>query len=185
MRRRNDLNTWCFILTAIASLYTALARADADVYVRLNGFSPASVSISPGEVVWFTVADDFGPYCIASPTGAWTPWYLYDYGDSFGIRFNERGDYPYYDQFTWNQGIIHVGTGGGGNLPPTLFIDSPTDGSIFTAPASFDFAVTATDPENGLTQVEFYVGADLIDTLYWGPFTTSVRSPSPTRRRSA
>jgi hypothetical protein len=88
---------------------TVRAWADATVYVRISGFSPASVNIGVHETVYFIVADDNGPYCIQSTTGAWTPWYLFDEGDGFGITFNEAGDYYYRDIFTYNTGVIHVG----------------------------------------------------------------------------
>jgi plastocyanin len=174
MRARNSLTTWVYLLTSWTAISTANVRADADVSVRYRGFSPSSVTISPGETVWFTVMDDNGPYVIQSDTGAWTPWYLFDYGDYVGIQFNQRGDYGYHDIYTGNRGIIHVGTGGGGNTPPSLTIDNPVDGAVFTEPAAFDFAVTASDLENGLVGVEFYVAGLLVDVLYGGPFTTPI-----------
>ncbi len=171
MRQGNTLK-WLSVLGLILAS-TVCVWADATVSVKFNGFSPASVSIQTGETVYFIVADDNGPYCIQSTTGAWTPWYLFDYGDSFGITFNERGDYYYRDAFTYNSGVIHVGTAPT-NVPPSVSITSPTNGTVFIEAASFIFAADATDPDNNLTGVRLYIGTNLVDTLYAAPFSTSV-----------
>ena len=150
------------------------AWADAEVYVRSTGFSPSSVSINPGEVVYFIVGDDNGPYCVQSTTGAWTPWYLWDYGEYFGIQFNERGDYYYRDAFDYSHtGVVHVGTGVT-NVPPSVSITSPTDGAVFTEPASFTFGASASDADNGILAIEFYVDSNLMDTSYTAPFSTVI-----------
>ncbi len=174
MRRINPAPLRGLLFLIFFSLGAAFAWADADVSVRINGFSPSSVSINVGETVWFTVVDDNGPYCIQSTIGAWTPWYLWDYGEGVGIQFNERGDYYYRDAFNYaNTGVVHVGTSVP-NVPPTVTITSPQDGAMFTEPAAFTFAAAVTDPDNGVMSVEFYVGPDLVATLYGEPFSTEV-----------
>ncbi|HEY5913932.1 MAG TPA: Ig-like domain-containing protein [Verrucomicrobiae bacterium] len=173
MRRERNLTALCFTVALMAALGTARAWADAWVSVRISGFSPTSVSINVGETVYFVVADDNGPYCVQSTIGAWTPWYLFDNGDGFGITINERGDYYYRDTFTGHTGVIHVGTGSV-NVPPSVTITSPAEWEVFTEPAAFTFSATVTDSDNGVAAVEFYVEANLIDTLYTGPFSTQV-----------
>lgn len=169
MRGTNTLKT-AFALGVILSA-AAPAWADATVYVRMNGFSPSSVTIGVGETVYFIVADDWGPYCIQSEAGAWTPWYLWDYGDGFGITINERGDYWYRDTFTYNRGVIHVGTP---NVPPSVSITSPGEGAVLSGPASFTFEANASDPDDGVMRVDFYVGSNLVAQVTSAPFSTLV-----------
>ena len=177
MRKGIHLRTICAVLTATAMLSAARTwAADAMVFVTMDGFSPSSVSINVGDSVDFIVDDDNAPYCIQSTTGAWTPWYLWSYGDGVAITFNEKGDYYYRDIFYGNTGVVHVGTGGGGvtNIPPSVSVTAPADGAVFTEPASFAFSANATDTDNGMWAVEFYVGANLVDTVFSMPFSTQV-----------
>lgn len=172
MRRENCLRRLATALVILSSAADVLA--DADVFVRSSGFSPASVTIAVGQSVNFWVDDDYGPYCIQSDTGAWTPWYLWDYGDGLKLTINERGDYAYHDAFTWNRGVIHVGGSVTTNVPPSVSITAPRDGELLTEPASFTFTANVSDPDNGIMCVDFYVGADLVDSLFSAPFSTQV-----------
>ena len=45
------------------------------------------------------------------------------------------------------------------NLPPTVVIFSPTNGSVFIAPASFTLFADAEDPDGTISKVEFFSGA--------------------------
>src|SRR5207245_11023808 len=61
------------------------------------------------------------------------------------------------------------------NIPPSVTITNPANYAVFSDPASFAFAVAASDTDvDGLSDVEFYVGTDLIDDIFSEPFTTSV-----------
>src|SRR5579859_3887045 len=116
--RRTNLP--CFAITALAATFCASdLQADAYVQVSIDGFSPAAVSITPGEAVYWIVADDWGPYTISSDSGAWGPRYLYDPGDTEGLQFNQVGDYTYYDAFNFNYGVVHVRPGLP-NMPPAV-----------------------------------------------------------------
>lgn len=46
-----------------------------------------------------------------------------------------------------------------GNNPPSVNIISPTSGSTFTAPASFNISANASDTDGTITQVEFFSGS--------------------------
>lgn len=174
MRTRNNLCNWYFVWIASLTFLAAAGRADVDVSVRDSGFNPSSVTIAPGETVWFTVMDD-NDHAVQSDTGLWDPWYLFGYGDSFGITFRQTGDYGYRDMFTGRSGVVHVRTGGGGgNLPPSVTISAPSNGDVFTEPGSFDFIVSASDPEGNLSQVELSLAGTLIQTCYAPPFVTHV-----------
>src|SRR6266404_262965 len=126
--RRGHSFYYCLVALA-ATVCTTRAWADAYVQVSIGGFSPSSVTISPGEVVYWMVGDDMGPYSISSESGAWGPRYLYDQGDVEGLQFDQVGDYSYYDAFNYNYGVVHVRIGLP-NSPPTVSIASPTDGAF-------------------------------------------------------
>lgn len=177
MKGKNHREIAFLIMLLLVIAAAARLRADVVVYVSIDGFAPESTSIAVGEAVFWVVADDQGPYTISSFAGDWTPRYLYDEGDSVGLRFNEAGDYSYYDAFSFNGGVVHVGNAVP-NLPPTGTITSPLDGAVFTAPASFTMSVDASDPDDGVMDVEFYLGDQLVDDEFNPPFTTSITNLS-------
>ena len=176
MRMSNSFNS---ALAALAAT-TLITRVWADAYVQvsIDGFSPAGVTIAPGEAVYWMVADDWGPYSISSDSGAWGPRYLYDPGDVEFLQFNQMGDFTYYDAFNLNYGVVHVSVGVP-NLPPTVSITSPADGVVLTAPASFSFLADATDLDNGVSDVEFYIDSVLVDDVFGSPFGITVSQLAP------
>ncbi|HEX6463955.1 MAG TPA: Ig-like domain-containing protein, partial [Vicinamibacterales bacterium] len=65
------------------------------------------------------------------------------------------------------------------NQPPVVNITSPADGSTFTADATITITASASDPQNELTQVEFYNGTSLLGTATTAPYTFSWSSVPP------
>jgi hypothetical protein len=57
------------------------------------------------------------------------------------------------------------------NAPPSISITSPADGSVFTSPASFVIAYSASDPDGAIAKVELYEGSKLLFTDTNAPFT--------------
>ena len=61
------------------------------------------------------------------------------------------------------------------NIPPSVTITNPATNALFTAPATFLFQADASDTDaDGLSDVEFYVGTNLVDDVFSSPFTTTV-----------
>jgi Zn-dependent metalloprotease len=58
------------------------------------------------------------------------------------------------------------------NAPPSISITSPADGSVFTSPASFVIAYSASDPDGAIAKVELYEGSKLLFTDTNAPFTS-------------
>lgn len=58
-----------------------------------------------------------------------------------------------------------------GNRPPTVSLTSPANGASFSAPATVNFAATASDPDNNLARVEFYNGSTLLGSDATSPYT--------------
>ncbi|MDB6066180.1 MAG: Chitinase [Pedosphaera sp.] len=146
------------------------ARADVLVYDSLFSLNPNPVHISTGEAVFWTDADGGGPYGIYATDGSWNT--VTD--NISGIRFTQAGTYNYSDD-NGNFGTITVTL----NIPPSVTITNPANHAVFSAPATFNFAVTASDTDvDGLSDVEFYVGANPVDDIYSAPFTTLVTNLS-------
>jgi plastocyanin len=141
-------------------------QAQAQVTVTDDGFSfsPDPVYIVAGETVdWQD--DGSGPYAIISDTGAWTTFYT-----PGGLYFDQTGTYGYSDD-AGDTGTIVVTP----NIPPTVTITYPTNNTVLTPPATFNFSADASDTDaDGLSDVEFYVGTNLVDDIFTSPFTTTV-----------
>jgi plastocyanin len=150
------------IISLLAAAFTLRAQF---VTVTDDGisFSPDPVYIVVGEEVdW---VDNGTPYTIYSYTSAWTP-----FQTPGGVVFSQAGTYSYYDDYG-DQGTVYVSP----NVPPAVSITNPTNSAVFTAPASFTLSANASDTDaDGLSDVEFYVGSNLVDDVFSSPFETTV-----------
>jgi Big-like domain-containing protein len=162
---KRDLGWW--ILTSIAGFIGFCAfQANADVTVTDDGFSlsPNPANIVVGEIVYWR-DDGTGPYQIISDTGAWQT-----FNTPGAILFNQTGIYSYHDD-AGNFGTVSVSP----NIPPSVTITNPATNAVLTAPATFVFGADASDSDSdGLLDVEFYVGTNLVDDVFSSPFTTTV-----------
>jgi plastocyanin len=155
-------------LLLIVSLL-AIARAlHAQPYITVTddgfSFSPDPVYIVTGQAVYW-IDDGSGPYTIFSRTSAWSP-----VTTPGGVLFSVAGTYQYFDD-AGDQGTVYVTA----NLPPTVAITNPTNNAAFTSPASFTFSANASDSDaDGLSDVMFYVGTNLVDDIFSSPFETTV-----------
>ena len=61
----------------------------------------------------------------------------------------------------------------GGNQMPAVSITAPLNGTSFTAPSTVAIAATASDPENRMASVDFYVGSTLIVRDTTAPYSAS------------
>lgn len=164
MRQATRRGTLLLIVSLLAT--TGALHAQPYVTVTDNGYSfyPDPVYIVTGEAVYW-IDDGSGPYTIFSSTGAWSP-----VTTPGGILFSAAGTYPYYDDFG-DEGTVYVTA----NVPPTVAITNPTNNAVFTAPASFIFSADASDSDaDGLVDVMFYVGTNLVDDVFSSPFETAV-----------
>ena len=60
-----------------------------------------------------------------------------------------------------------------GNQMPAVSITAPLNGTSFTAPSTVAIAATASDPENRMASVDFYVGSTLIVRDTTAPYSAS------------
>jgi regulation of enolase protein 1 (concanavalin A-like superfamily) len=66
-----------------------------------------------------------------------------------------------------------------GNQPPTVTLTAPTNGSSFVAPASVTISANASDPENRLLRVDFYVNYALLGSGSSAPYSVTWSASSP------
>jgi len=57
------------------------------------------------------------------------------------------------------------------NTPPSVSITGPAEGSSFTAPASVNLGVNASDSDGTVAKVEFYAGSTLLGTSTSAPYS--------------
>jgi hypothetical protein len=58
--------------------------------------------------------------------------------------------------------------------PPTVSITSPTDGSVFTAPAAFTIQAAVSDPNLPIQSVSFYANDDFLGRVTAPPYSLTV-----------
>jgi hypothetical protein len=154
------------LLIFIATAFSLSATA-ATVVVGYYSLSPDPVSIKTGDVVYWVDGDDLGPYVITVGTLI--------FGTPDGVQFNAPGTYHYsadsvYGGGPWSGSVVVTD-----DAPPTVSITSPTNNSVFMAPAGFAFEADASDPDvNDLSDVEFYVGDTIVDDVYSAPYSTTI-----------
>jgi len=147
-----------FVLCALQVHAQALVTDDG------FGFSPNPVNIVAGQYVYWE-DDGSGPYLIISDTSAWTPFLT-----PGGIIFNQPGQYGYHDD-AGDFGTVAVTP----NIPPSVTVTNPATNAVFSSPANFTFSTDASDTDaDGLSDVEFYVGTNLVDDVFSSPFETVV-----------
>jgi hypothetical protein len=66
----------------------------------------------------------------------------------------------------------------GNNLPPTVLITSPTDGTAFCAPANVVISASADDADCGVAKVDFYADGNLLGTDETSPYSSIWTSAS-------
>jgi regulation of enolase protein 1 (concanavalin A-like superfamily) len=67
--------------------------------------------------------------------------------------------------------VDHFSVSASTNQPPSVSLTAPTAGSSFIAPAAITLTATAADPENQLSQVQFYSGSTLLATDTAAPYS--------------
>lgn len=65
------------------------------------------------------------------------------------------------------------------NSLPSIAITSPTNGANFTAPAQFNFDVSASDSDGQIARVEFFLGSDKIAEDNLAPYGLQVQNAPP------
>ena len=144
-------------------------------------FSPQDVTINVNDTVhwvWITDLHSSTAGNASGPppkdTGLWDSG-VNDSGHTFNFTFTASGSYPYYCSYHLFPGSVTVNavvaTG-----PPSISITSPTNGSVFTAPATIPLAATASETGGSVANVEFFNGATALGTVSTAPYTTTAQN---------
>lgn len=144
------------------------------LHCSTNGFSTSLLNVLTNELITF-IADDDGSYAVLSYNWAAGTIYLPHAGSTGTVKLAFSGVYNIEDG-RGHYGIIYV------NIPPTCKITNPTNNAVFTAPASFDFAVSATDTDQDqLIGVDFWLDGNYLDgrLRHQQPFTVPVSNLGP------
>ncbi len=59
---------------------------------------------------------------------------------------------------------VYLAGSGATNLPPSVSIIEPKDGSVFYTPTNIQFLAKAIDPDGSVTHVEFFAGSNDLGT---------------------
>jgi hypothetical protein len=168
MLRIDSPRRFLTLLSLLVVLAALRSNADQLVDVTFFSLSPNPVYIVTGEAVYWTDADGGGPYQIFGNAG-WST-----VTDGPGVQFLSTGTYGYYDD-AGDSGTIYVTA----NVPPSVSITNPANHAVLSAPANFTFAATASDTDHdGLSDVEFYIGTNLVDDVFFAPYETLVTNLS-------
>ncbi len=133
-------------------------------------FDPTNITINPGDTVTWTNTVSRAHDSTHTPSNApplWRSPLLSSAGpnSSFSLNFANSGVYPYHCEthfirgHTEETGNVTVATP---NLPPTVAIISPTNGTPYFAPANFAIQATAFDMDGSVARVQFFNGLNLL-----------------------
>jgi plastocyanin len=148
--------------------------ANTNVSVTNYTYNPVAVTIQINDTVEWTWAGPF--HSTTSDTAG-----LWDSGVhsppfSFTNTFTSAGTFPYHctlHEITLNmRGSVTVQASV--NQPPTVHIDNPLDGAVWSAPATFAFTATASDSDGTVTNVEFFKDASSLGSVGSNPYTVPV-----------
>jgi regulation of enolase protein 1 (concanavalin A-like superfamily) len=176
--------------------YSAATATFTDVTVRTPSSSdsggsnqPPSVSLtSPSEGASFTrPATIYLAATASDPDGSIARVDLYqgstllkaDYTNPYSFNWTDvpSGTYEFTAVAVDNEGArrtsapVTVTVGSGSNQLPSVAITSPSNGALYSAPASMTIAASASDPDGTITRVDFYSGSQLIGSDTSSPYT--------------
>lgn len=182
------------LLTCVAIAQTSSA-ANATVIVGPSNegivqdiFSPSTVSISVNDsVIWNwqstfhsttsgtngTAGDDNG-----TPSGLWDSGLIFSTPHFFTNTFTAPGTYSYYCQYHYFEGMTGEVVVAGSTLPvpPTIGITSPTNGSVFAAPANVSIQAGVTKGSGTVTNVQFLLDNAVFANQSSAPFSATANN---------
>ena len=155
----------------LVCLPLALSAATANVSIVNFAFSPSSVNINVSDSVKWTWAGS--PHSTTSNTGLWESG-VQGTGATFTHTFIFAGSFPFHcSVHPFMTGTITVQSV---DVPPTVTIFNPTNGSVFAAPATLALTATASEADGSVTNVEFFQGGTSLAKIMKAPYSVSVNN---------
>jgi plastocyanin len=159
----------CGLGIAVLSWSLPAFGVGASINIINFAFTPNNVSINVNDsVTWNWVGS---PHTSTSDTGLWDSG-VFGTGHVFSRTFTSAGSFPFHcTVHPFMTGSVNVQSV---NVPPSVALTNPPNGSVFAAPASFTLTATASDSDGSVTNVEFLQGASVLGNIKSPPYSVPV-----------
>jgi len=134
--------------------------ATTSVSILNAAFSPSAVTINVNDQVTWNWTGGL-PHDTRSTTAVWNSG-IFVAPHSFSHTFTSAGSFPYTCTVHGFSGSVTVQAV---NVPPSVAITAPTNGTTFAAPWTGTIQATASDSNGTVTKVDFFAGATLLGTV--------------------
>ena len=167
--KRRIHSALCGLAVAILSWSPPTRGASTNINIVNFAFQPNLVTINANDSVTWTWVGS--PHSSTSDTGVWDSG-IFSAGHTFTRAFTSAGSFPFHcTVHPFMTGTITVQAV---NVPPTVALTSPANGSVFAAPASFTLDAKASDSDGAVTNVQFLQGASVVENSITAPYQASV-----------
>lgn len=157
---------------AFASSRPVLASNITNVSIGDFFFSPAAVTINVNDQVRWTWIGSVG-HTTTSNSGLWDSG-VRGNGATFINTFSTAGSFPYHcTVHPFMMGTITVQAA---NVPPTIAITNPPNGSVLASPATFTIGASASDTDGSVTNVLFLQGTTSLGNVQNSPYLVAVHN---------
>ena len=170
---------WAGLLSCSA-IMPAAHGASVQVQMGNWSFSPAKVTINPGDMVVWTNSSTM-PHDSTSFSNVWASGNLTNGSRSFAFTFPSVGVFPYH--CTRHQ-LLHPEQTGtvsvvSQNLSPTAAITNPPPGKVFAAHADILIQASAKDTDGSVTNLQIRIDAATLATFTSPPFDFTLSNAIP------
>jgi len=159
------------LAVAVLSWSPPARGANTNLNIVNFAFSPNTATISVNDTVTWTWVGS--PHSTTSDTGVWDSG-VFSAGHTFTRAFTSAGSFPFHcTVHPFMTGTITVQAA---NIPPTVALTTPANGSVFAAPSSFTLTAKASDSDGSVTNVQFLQGATVLGNSITPPYSASVNN---------
>jgi len=169
------MSQWVLTGLAICALIGSppvLASNLANVNIGDFFFSPTAVTINVNDQVRWTWVGSIG-HTTTSDTGLWDSG-VNGNGATFVNTFTRAGNFPYH--CTVHPFMMAAITVQAANMPPTIAITNPPNGSVLASPATFSIGAKASDTDGSVTNVLFLQGTTSLGNIQKSPYLVTVHN---------
>ena len=147
-----------------------LASNVANVSIGDFFFSPEATTINVNDQVKWTWIGSIG-HTSTSDTSLWGSG-IKGNGAIFVNTFSAAGRFPYHCSV--HPFMMAAVTVQAANVPPTIAITNPPNGSVLASPATFSVRATASDTDGSVTNVLFLQGTNTLGYVQNSPYLVTV-----------
>jgi len=173
--RGGRLTRWALIGLAVCAFGSSppvLASNVTNVSIGDFFFSPAAVTINVNDQVKWTWIGSIG-HTTTSDTGLWDSG-VKGNGSTFVNTYTTAGSFPYH--CTVHPFMTAAITVQAANVPPTVAITNPPNGSVLASPATFSLVADLLKNEGSVTNVLFLQGTTSLGNVQNSPYLVTVQN---------